>query len=240
MMMSDGRVVNSLVPPADVLSTTASEAVKRALEEHRAELVELVERQVETGLERLAAELVAEAIARGNGGDPRSNRHRADEPAEAAHVDARRANETLLEVSPAAAALAVQRRPELGRRPPRRLPFLPVAARVPSARTPSSQREGVPSCTGRPRGRRGASTGIRCRRKRQRAAQRPARRFCDRGLAPRGEFRPAPQRRPRRDRARARARHGARRLTRRARVVELARPGRALRSQEVNATREAP
>jgi hypothetical protein len=56
------------VPHAE-LSTTVSKAVERALAEHRAELVELVEAQVEAELERLSGELVAEAIARRNGSE---------------------------------------------------------------------------------------------------------------------------------------------------------------------------
>jgi hypothetical protein len=55
--------------PHDVLSTTVSEAVAHALEVHRAELAELVEQRVEAEVERLASELVAEAVARRNGSD---------------------------------------------------------------------------------------------------------------------------------------------------------------------------
>jgi hypothetical protein len=53
--------------PAEVLDGRLSEAVARALEQHRAELAELVEQQVEAELERLAPELVDEALARRNG-----------------------------------------------------------------------------------------------------------------------------------------------------------------------------
>jgi DNA-directed RNA polymerase subunit M/transcription elongation factor TFIIS len=53
--------------PHAALADAVSEAVAAALEVHRAELVELVEVQVEAELERLAGELVAEAIARRNG-----------------------------------------------------------------------------------------------------------------------------------------------------------------------------
>jgi hypothetical protein len=56
--------------PAEVLDGRIAEAVARALEQHRAELAELVARQVDAELERLAGELVAETLARRNGAQP--------------------------------------------------------------------------------------------------------------------------------------------------------------------------
>jgi hypothetical protein len=60
-----GRTLE-LVPALEVPGRIA-EAVARALEQHRAELAELVERQVDAELERLAGELVTESLARRNG-----------------------------------------------------------------------------------------------------------------------------------------------------------------------------
>jgi hypothetical protein len=88
--------------PHTALSTTVSEAVERVLEQHRAELVELVEQQVEAELERLAGELVAEAIARRTvliiG---RISTSCARPSRSSSGASTRRADETLLEVSPA-------------------------------------------------------------------------------------------------------------------------------------------
>ena len=65
MPAGGGRTLRPV--PAEVLDGRLSEAVARALEQHRAELAELVEQQVEAELERLAPELVDEALARRNG-----------------------------------------------------------------------------------------------------------------------------------------------------------------------------
>jgi hypothetical protein len=61
--------------PAEVLDGRIAEAVARAVEQHRAELAELVARQVDAELERLAGELVAETLARRNGAQPVRARH---------------------------------------------------------------------------------------------------------------------------------------------------------------------
>jgi hypothetical protein len=67
------------VPELEVLADRVSASVPRALEQHRAELAELVERQVELELERLTGELVAEALARRNGAGDTGEGHEADD-----------------------------------------------------------------------------------------------------------------------------------------------------------------
>jgi hypothetical protein len=67
------------VPALEVHDGRIAEAVARALDAHRAELAERVERQVELELERLTGELVAEALARRNGAGETGEGDRADD-----------------------------------------------------------------------------------------------------------------------------------------------------------------